>query len=405
VYAAILGILALLLFLSPQIAKFISADTSSREILQNINFTDKLNDRAWNISYNDQKNSALFTDDKFVIQNQLSKDNFTLAAQRLELIKNKTYLLQINYRWDNNRTASDLASFGILKYGLKSESALSFSLANSANQIEMKKYFIMNESIKDPYFYVLFQGSGTLEISKLSLLEFDKTPDGATLESITSGQFLPIKMQGGDYIEGTPTPSPSASSSPSPAPTISPSTSPSPSTSVSASAVPNRSPQVSAGSKTIIYPGWNVIKISQDTSSEVFTQSSLLSFQMFGGQWKKGKKNQPQIVFNKEGAVYVYSSLESKKEINLPQIKLTSTLKTGKGWNLLANQSAAEIKLDSEFELNGSKVKLKNLIEDKKISSEIYILNSSSQGVEMKKIDPSKESIPQNSSFWLFLLR
>jgi hypothetical protein len=299
VYAAILGILALLLFLSPQIAKFISADTSSREILQNINFTDKLNDRAWNISYNDQKNSALFTDDKFVIQNQLSKDNFTLAAQRLELIKNKTYLLQINYRWDNNRTASDLASFGILKYGLKSESALSFSLANSANQIEMKKYFIMNESIKDPYFYVLFQGSGTLEISKLSLLEFDKTPDGATLESITSGQFLPIKMQGGDYIEGTPTPSPSASSSPSPAPTISPSTSPSPSTSVSASAVPNRSPQVSAGSKTIIYPGWNVIKISQDTSSEVFTQSSLLSFQMFGGQWKKGKKNQPQIVFNK----------------------------------------------------------------------------------------------------------
>jgi hypothetical protein len=71
----------------------------------------------------------------------------------------------------------------------------------------------------------------------------------------------------------------------------------------------------------------------------------------------------------------------------------------------LANQSAAEIKLDSEFELNGSKVKLKNLIEDKKISSEIYILNSSSQGVEMKKIDPSKESIPQNSSFWLFLLR
>jgi hypothetical protein len=390
VYAAILGILALLLFLSPQIAKFISADTSARQILQNVDFSEPLNDRVWAINSNNPKNTLEFEAEKFLIQNQLSKENYTLAAQRLELSRGKTYQLDIKYTWANNKSSEDQASFGILKYGLKSESALSFPLSNSANEAEKSKYFKTNESIKDPYFFVLIQGTGTLEISKLSLTELDEPPQGAYLETITSGQFLPIKMMGGDLIEASPSPSLAASLSPTP----------SPAASTSPSVTPSTSP---SNNKVTIYPGWNIISTKQNLSSDTFSGQGLLSFQMFGGKWNKSKKNQSAINFNKEGAIYIYSPTLEKKEIDLPQSQIVSTLKTAKGWNLLSNQTSSEIKSDSEFELSGAKVKIQDLINTKKASREIYILTSSPKGVEMKKIDSSHESIPIRSAFWLYL--
>lgn len=401
VYAAILGVLALLLFLSPQIAKFISADVETRQILQNADFSQKLNDRIWVINSGSSKNTVEFKNQKLTIQNQLSKENYTMLAQRLELSRGKTYLLEIKYTWENNKSASEQASFGVLKYGMKSESALSFPLSNAGSEVQISKYFQPNDSIKDPYFFVLIQGTGTLEISKLSLLEYDETPQGASLETITSGQFLPIKIMGGETLEGTPTPAPSPSktASPLPSPTPSPSVSPSPVASTS----PFVAQSATQNNKATIYPGWNVIVAKQNLNSITLSEQGYLSFQMFGGKWSKSKKNLLAIDFNKEGAIYIYSPTLEPKEIDLTPSKAVSSLKVTKGWNLLSNQTTSEIKSDTEFELSGQKVKIKDLISAKKVSSDIYILSSGSKGVEMKKIDSSTESIPAKSAFWLYL--
>lgn len=192
----------------------------------------------------------------------------------------------------------------------------------------------------------------------------------------------------------------SANSTPLPAKTASPQTSATPISSKSP-ALPATSP--SASPKLTAYPGWNVFALSQNINSDAFAKTDLSSFQMFGGKWIKSKKSQPNTTFDKNGAIYIYNPALEAKTIEISESQDSSALSPAKGWNLLSNNSDIELKAQGEFEMQGKKVKLADLILEKKASPEIYLLKSDKNGVEIKKIDPSKESIPAHSAFWLYL--
>ena len=406
VYAAILGILALLLFLSPQISAFISADTTTQgaEILKNINFKqDSFDDRTWTLSLQDKTNTVKFTSNALQIDNTLSRDNFSLVAQRLTLSKDKMYELNLDYDWQNSESVEDVASFGIMKRGLNSELALVYPISNTLTSTKIKKYFAGDNSFLDPYLYILVEGTGSFRVNSISLKEYDGLPDGAAIDDTTNGQILPIRII-------APLSAPSAAAvTQTPIHLASPTTV---STQTSALPISNSSPTKSAtaaatltnsGDRILAYPGWNVSYSNDDISSDLFTKQGLSVFQMLGGSWYKASQNSEGFILTKQAAIYIYNPVGESKSISLVKSDSPSALSPDKRWNLLVNSTDQEIKSNSDFELNGATAKIAELIKEKKISSEIYVLSSTVTGVLMKKIDPTKESIPPKTAFWLFL--
>lgn len=403
VYAAILAVLALLLFLSPQIAKFISADTAivGAEILKNTDFKNEktLDDRVWSFNLRNPSNSVKIVDNALQVDNTLSKDNFSLVAQRLTLSTSKTYELTIDFDWQNNKSIDNIASFGIMKRGLNNEVALAFPLPNTTTQSEIKKYFKINDFFEDPYLYVLEGGTGSLRVDSLSLREYDSPPKNIVLENTSASQILPISISAPitQNAETQATPTALASVVASPAPSPSP-------IQASSSSRTNSTVRSAVVADTIVaYPGWNVAYSAHDVSSEIFTKMGLTVFQMFGGSWQKTKLDSQAIILSKLGGIYIYNPTDETKNIPLVESKTPSEFSTKPKWNLLVNGTDNEIKNGSDFSLNGTTAKLADLIKDKKVSSEIYILNSNKDGVEMKKIDPLVESIPAKTAFWLYI--
>jgi len=396
-YAAILAVLALLLFLSPQIAKLISADTDQTpEILKNIDFAhEKLNDRVWSFNMGNDANTVKFDKGKMLVGNEISKGNFTLVAQRLELSDNKYYSLELAYNWRNSKLISDVASFGVMKQGLNSEIAQIYPISNTGKQSEVVKYFHPDSTFRDPYFYLLVEGTGTFEISTLSIKQLNSLPGGASVDP-ASNQILPIRILPVEPAAKTPLPSPTktnsilAAASPSPKP--------------SPSSTPTSTPLATTDQKTtnyIAYPGWNITTIENDVATEIFTQQGLTVFQNFAGVWHKVMPDGENFTLSPLGAVYVYNPQDENKTIAIGKSQVAADFKVGKRWNLLA--SFSEIKSDSSLEAYGLNDTLSNLIKNKRVSRDIYLLTSTPTGVQMKKIDPESESIPAKSAFWLYL--
>lgn len=380
VYAAILGILAILLFLSPQIAKFISADTQliGQEILKANDFTTgKLDKDIWpSILANDQNKVEVSTG-ALEINNTLSKDNYSLLMQRLTLSADRYYLLKIVYSWQNNSQPGDKASFGVMKNGQSNPSALIYDLQDSKSSTTVTKFFRPNISFTDPYLYVLLQGTGSLRIEQLSLLEFNKRPANLNTSDQNYGEVLPIKLSGYP-VSHQPVRSPQKSQvtlTPTPLQSLNP-------------------------SLAAIYPGWNIVLLGTSSTSEPYTKAGLTVFQMFGSKWTRADKNSQAVALDQKGAVYAYN--DTDKAVNVSPKQSDSDRQITKGWNLLAAREV--INKDSLLEIDGQTNKISEYIATKKISASVYVLTSSSSGVSRKKIDLLSESIPAKSAYWLFVL-
>lgn len=408
VYAAILGVLALFLFLSPIISKFISADTqiTQIELLKNNDFaSETLNSGVWIKKTNNVLNSVKTVSSTLRIENknlESSAASYTLLSQKVELRRDKSYLLKIRYLWSGYQPSSILYA-GVQKNGAASPSALVYPLSSGSDEISREEYFNINESFKDTYFYVFLSGPGAVNISELSLYEVPKNEEYSS--DVSVGNLLPFEVD--QAFKQTPTPTSTASSTTIATATPSPSTAPQ--TTVSPSASPMMSANVQTGSsgKVDFYPGWNAFGLEYNLSSDIFSSVNLDAYQMLGGKWLRSSNS--QAVFMNKAGMIVYSSNKDKKSVTPAKTESQSSLVPSPGWNLLYNSFDKEIR-DDEFSFSDGKTlakpyQLKNLVKDKKASSDVYLVSSDQSGVSLHKISFPEEAIPAKTVFWFYLFK
>ncbi len=410
VYAAILGVLALLLFLSPQISRLISADISSPEvqILKNVNFKEEsLNSNVWIKKANSELNSIKVVSSTLRIENNAQDDKanaYTLLSQKVALSKDKTYHLKISYSTAIFQPSSIL-NFGIQKNGVSSPNALIYPLSEAKDETTVEKYFNIDDNFRDNYFYIFLSGESTINISSISLIELEKDPK--VEQDASSGNMLPFSVE--KAFQETPTPTSSIARSPETSPIASPPTSVSstPSPSQTASAVPSVT-SLSNISKYTFYPGWSVIGFEKNSKNDLFESNNLDAYQLLGGKWIKSSDS--QSIFAQNAGALVYSSNKDKKMLDPSPTDSQSSLTPSIGWNLLYNSSDKEITDDSEYNFSNGKTlakkyKIRQLVIEKKASSEVYIVSGNSSGVALKKISFPEEAIPAKSVFWFYLYR
>ncbi len=409
VYAAILGVLALFLFLSPIISKFISADTqiTQIELLKNNDFaSETLNSEVWIKKTNNVLNSVK-TSSTLRIENKAlesSAASYTLLSQKVQLRHDKSYLLKIHYTWSGYQPSSIFYA-GVQKNGPASPSALVYPLASGSDEISREEYFNINESFKDTYFYVFLSGPGAVNISELSLYEIPKNEEYSS--DVSVGNLLPFEVD--QAFKQTPTPTSTVSSTT--IATAAPSSTPAPQTTVSPSASPSptisTNIQTSSSGKVTFYPGWNALGLEDNLSSDIFSSVNLDAYQMLGGKWLKSSNS--QAVFMKKAGILVYSSNKDKKSVTPAKTESQSSLVPSLGWNLLYNSSDNEVS-DDEFSFSDGKTlakpyQLKSLVNDSKASSDVYLVSSDQSGVSLHKISFPEEAIPAKTVFWFYLFK
>ena len=395
IYAAILGIIALFLFLSPQISELILADQEfeTKQILKNNNFVhDSLDDTMWIKTANPRDNIVKIESSNLIIKNLTNDNSHTLLSQRIKLDQNKFYKLSIDYFWRFPLTTSSQASFGIQKFGYESPIAMIIPLSQVNNQTEITKYFKPNNTFQDPYFYIMLKDLSDLEIKSVALEELAELPENISLEDSQKNTFLPITQE-----SNTPIPTIEVPEKNSPiASTHTPIPSPSPSKTVTASPIqPNKLSENSIK----VASGWSVISVDEDISSDVFTSKEIKAFQMFGSKWFKTNNT-----FSNKGAIYLYNGSD-EKTIEIEKSKNPSTNSPKKGWNLLSSKDE-EMSIESSINYQDSSSELKEskiseLIDSKKISSKVYIL-SNQKGVSIRHIDLKNEKIPARAGYWIY---
>jgi len=144
-YAAILGVLARLLFLSPQIAKLIGADTSPQrvELLQNGNFKDELlNSDIWLSKSLDKTNKLKSENQALLIENTAKENNYTILRQKIKLDFNRIYHLQVTYKSLDFIDKTKFQS-GILKNGPSNFDSFGFDLEKHNGFVKTEKYFLL----------------------------------------------------------------------------------------------------------------------------------------------------------------------------------------------------------------------------------------------------------------------
>ena len=405
VYVAILGVLALLLFLSPQISRFISADSqvSSPELLKNVDFSkESINNYAWKRKVNNSSNSIKVQDSQLEITNSpLDKStSYTLIDQKVDLTEGKLYRLSANYTWNNKKEDSS-ASFGIQKNGDTSAFASIFSIPSNPATNSIEAIIQVDQTFKNDYFYFLLSGDASISISSFSITEVqDKTispttPDKENLLPIPELQASPV-----------PSPSPVLIETASPKPFDSAVFSPLPSPSPSSFASSTSSVVAQTGGKTTFYPGWSVVGFDANSKSDLFSTNNLDAYQMLGSKWLKSSDS--SAIFRSNAGALVYSSNSANKTFNVTDTKSEASLVPALGWNLLYNSSDKEITDDSSYFFSNGKTqpkefKLKELVANKSASPEVYLVSGDQNGVTLNKISFPSEAIPAKSVFWFYL--
>ncbi len=404
-YAAILGVLALLLFLSPQIAKLISADTpvQEQEILRNNDFkAETLNRNIWRSKTADKTNKIKIEESNLLIENSPKENNYTLLSQKIKLDFNKVYHLKISYQTPQIGTNSKIYT-GILKSGIENYNANGFELVKTDEYMTFERYFRLDQTSKDPYFFIFLANQGQIYIESVSLTLSDKTPDVEiqALESLA----LPYLVS-----KSAPPAPPAPAISVASSPTVTPASSKSATVQKSATAQKPGAPKAISAevkdSATSIYPGWSVVGFDQNSSSAPFTSNELVAYQHLGGAWKNSPKDEP--IFASKTSALVYSRKPEMEKVNLVKIDSPSSSSPSLGWNMLYNSESADVSDQSAFSFTDGKsqakeYKIKELVKNKSASAEVYLIKGSKTGVTYKKIDFSEEAIPQKTAFWFYV--
>jgi len=404
-YAAILGVLALLLFLSPQIAKLISADTpvQEQEILRNNDFkAETLNRNIWRSKTADKTNKIKIEESNLLIENSSKENNYTLLSQKIRLDFNKIYHLKISYKTPQIGTNSKIYT-GILKTGIENYNANGFELVSTDEYMTFERYFRLDQTAQDPYFFIFLSEQGQLYIENVSLTLSDEMPDVQTqaLESLA----LPYLVS-----KSAPPAPPAPAISVASSPTVTPASSKSATVQKSATAQKPDAPKAILaevkGGAISIYPGWSVVGFDQNTSFDAFTSNELVAYQHLGGAWQNSQKDEP--IFASKTSALVYSRKPEMEKVNLVKTDSPSSSSPSLGWNMLYNGENTDISDDSVFSFSDGKIqakeyKIKELVQNKNASSEVYLIEGSSTGVIYKKINFLEEAIPAKTAFWFYV--
>jgi hypothetical protein len=394
VYAAILGVIALLLFLSPQIAKLISADTPAPiELLKNTDFAaEALNNQVWIRKTSDSANIIKVVSGVLRVENQNSDKAYTLISQKTELKENMLYRLKIDYDLPEKGLAN--ASIGIQKNGYGSTYALIFPLEKGGVSNEL--YFLTDQSFKDPYFFLYLSSQGNILIKSVSLV-------AATDQSINPSQASSSNILSIEETTNPPSASltPRSLTTPNPSPTPSPSVSPPLSLAAKAQTTTNTS-------QSIFYPGWSVVGFEKNSNADLFSKNNLDAYQILGGKWLRS--NNSSAIFSSNAGAIVYSSNKDKKTFNLEPTESQASLVPALGWNLLYNSSDQEVSDNSTFYFSNGKTlpkeyKLEDLVKDKNASESVYLVSGDKNGVTLNKISFPEETIPAKTVFWFYLFK
>jgi len=404
-YAAILGVLALLLFLSPQIAKLISANTpvQEQEILRNNDFeTESLNRNIWRSKTADKINKIKIEDESLLIENSPKEDNYTLLSQKIKLYFNKIYHLKLSYKTPQIGVNSKIYT-GILKNGIENYNAAGFELVSTSEYMTFERYFRLDQTAQDPYFFIFLSEQGQLYIESVSLTLSDEMPDVQTqaLQALTLPNLVSKSAP-----PAPPAPAISVISSPTITPTSSKSATPEDSATAEKPAAPKTISAETKDGEFSIYPGWSVLGFDKNSSSAPFNDNELIAYQHLGGAWQNSQKDEP--IFASKTSALVYSRKPEMEKINLIETDSPSNSSPSLEWNMLYNSENTDISDDSVFSFSDGKnqareYKIKELVSNKNASHEVYLIEGSSTGVIYKKISFPEKAIPAKTAFWFYV--
>lgn len=388
IYIFILLLLAGVVFLSPYIMSSIEADINSlngKELITNGTFDNQqFNHDYWSrISTANTKTGT--KDNNLEINCGKDEKDYVELSQKISVIQGKFYRLSA-YIGTDLSSSKVKASVGFKEMGPASAPLISENIVFNVSQIHFEKFLEAKRSITNPYFYLRCEGPGSITVQSLSVIELDQLPQGTTANPFASK---------------SPSPTPTASSSPIPLQTPSMA----PIISASASVLP-KTPEKKADQITVD-PGWNIVGFLKNITSDNFIKSDITTYQMLGGKWfKYNSKNSKPL--NKNGAVYLFNSKSNPQSIEIVESQGETEGNAGAGWNLLYNSSDSSIDGGATFSFISkagdiSDLSLSSLFENKKASTEAFVLKQTEKGVGMSKIDLTKQTIPPQSAFWFYI--
>ena len=351
---------------------------------------------------------------------------YNQISQKIDLKQGKIYETNINYKVAANGSKFK-AEIGFMKGGPAGEIITVRSLALQNEDINFKNYFSPIVSYPGAQFFIKISAdTGTLDIKNISLYEMDALPSGTSLSDKQTATTSSAVSSASAVSTISAVSTTSTVSSKTPTQTSTALATPAASVTPTALATASAKPTVSATStdttlntvqseatSITLRSGWNIVGLSSVISSADFTNKNLYVFQMLNNKWVSQKsKSKESFIINQNAGIYVYNPAASDVEVTLNLQTKATDYAAGKKWNILYNnsdsaQNISELtyKIAKSGKMEGAtSYNLRDLVNGKYASNEVYILKQIEHGVALNKIDLSKNpKIPAKSAFWFYI--